>query len=1284
MPENLASLFDTFVEDARRTLAVQGASAELSVTGKLDNFLTAALPMVTPRATHVSQQTGTDFGVPDFRVDEAGELLGWVEFKAVVGKDLTDLKGHDKKQRELFVAGLHNLVLTDGWQWELYQDSKRVKRVSFDRTLFEADTLLPPDPGAVEDLRDLLGMFATFQLGHYDTVDKAVAALASRAKAIKIALVELGPAKAGAHLTQLRADFGALLYRNGQPFTWEKFVDSYVQIAAFGVLLWHLESGQNVSLKHQVGLKPGVHPLLSQCLEILWSPQSQSQVPTLTPLLEELCRTVNLIPSSLFQKAPQQKGRRKYVPDPIVHAYEPFFRRYDQAAREANGVYYTPVEVVQQIVSGVDELLRTSLGRPDGILDDSARFLDPATGTGTFLLGLANEIAHEADKAGLPTDQVVHEVLTTRTSAFELFPGPYTIAHQRLEALLSSLGTPPTERLPIYLADTLATPEAGQLPMSGFGPAGDEILAERERADWIKTGEEILVVIGNPPYERVKTSSGGWDVFAAALMQQVVDATPIERRADLKSATDLFVAFWAWALWALRSPGDRQATAQSPVIDTTTNHGIVAYITNRTWIIGPSLVGLRSLVRKGVREVWVYDLGGDARGGSGARSFAGGDMNVFGIQTGVAIVWLLFDKDYTGEPTIRYRRQFGKKASKLAALAEPFDATAFEVVDGPDLFVPVRWPAALDNAPALQDLFRREPFTGIQSARDTSEYSPWAVDAADVYAESKAKPSSAPVRTGALGRWYGMTEPQRLKGWSTAQAARAKKTVPNRDRLDASKVRKALYRPLDARHVYDDPSWIDWYREDLHAVYAGGDVPTLVSLPRDFGAGPLAIHTDLLPDQHSFKGQAGGKGVFPLWLPNDGQPDDGRTIVDGRRCGLSDSVIAWAHNVFSNSSNPAEDAYDYILAVLSAPSYAERYWPELEASSPRVPLADDTILAADAAALGKRVREAWRRNVPTTGLKWEGMGHGPLGTATLDGSVLRFGNGRTVTGTPNGAWSFTVSNYRVLPEWLAARSHWTATMSQASETLKTIAAVGELVGIAAELDALLDRVAGSGGAAAVPVPAVEQRRRQALADQVELIRVTETSAGISRSDVTIDIDCEHKDGAVYLWGATLTVAGEDGHAKYTSFADWRKPYDSAAETRLAEQFLNWVTDHVTRADESGKTVTIYHYSPTEVANLRRACDNDARIELIAEHMVDLLPVVRDNYEGVAGKGLKSVAGILGATWQTPGATGADTLAWVEQARGRGTDAPKAREQLLRYNEDDTRALSVIREALADE
>jgi predicted helicase len=225
------------------------------------------------------------------------------------------------------------------------------------------------------------------------------------------------------------------------------------------------------------------------------------------PLLEELCITVNDIDPALF--ATSSSGKRKYITDPIVHAYEPFLQQYDPAAREAAGVFYTPTEIVAHIIDGIEDLLVDSLGRQDGLLDEHATFLDPATGTGTFLLGLASAGAEAARVAGFPVDQMVKEVMTKRASAFELFPGPYTVAHQRLEATLKGFGATLTDRLPTYLADTLAAPESGTLGGSGFGLAGVEIKKERQKADEVKTAQDILVIFGNPPYERIRQSISG-------------------------------------------------------------------------------------------------------------------------------------------------------------------------------------------------------------------------------------------------------------------------------------------------------------------------------------------------------------------------------------------------------------------------------------------------------------------------------------------------------------------------------------------------------------------------------------------------------------------------------------------------------------------------------------------------------------------------------------------------------------------------------------------------------
>lgn len=1060
----LGGLFEIFVDDARAAIAVEGATAELSVTGILDHFLVKALALFSQRPLGLIQQAATNEtavgfkGFPDFRVNSDSELLGWVEFKAVRDKNIAKLGSkHDKQQKDAFTSGLQNLIYTNGWQWELWQDSKLVTSVRFPADLFSSDEKQLSQHSEIQDLKHLLSLFSGFRLQPYKTIHQSVSALALRAKAMKIALNKVGPSRAGNYLTQLHKDFKNLLYRNGQSFTWESFVDSYVQISAFGALLWRLEAKEEISLDQQVGIQQGNHPLLYRCLTILW--QKDAQVEALVPLLEELVRTINLIPLELFEPK-KTEDKRQYVLDPIIHAYEPFFKAYDEKSREAAGVYYTPAQVVQHIVSGVGDMLRNSLNRPDGLLDERARFLDPATGTGTFLLGLAKEVESAAEHEGLPTDRVIYEVLTERTSAFELFPGPYTIAHQRLEAMLRTQGTPPETRLPIYLTDTLAGPESDSLFTSGFGVAGQEIADERTAADWLKTKQDILVIVGNPPYERIKKAEGGWDEFTTALMQEITDATPENRRRDLKSATDLFVAFWAWSLWALQDAETRQKPI--PTIDTSESHGIVAFITNRTWIVGPSLVGLRNLVLRGVKEIWVYDLGGDIRGGS--RDFLEGDQNVFSIQTGVAIVWLVFDRGFTGEPEVYYRRSWGKKKIKLEELSKPFLREQYEVIENKSTFTPGVYPDALLKAPELPDLFNFEAHNGILTNRDTKTYSPLGVEKVDVYDEIrhvKGQDRDKTTRVGTLGRWASseLKDGQRISEWHTAETRRSssrQRRMPTPATLTPEKVQRYQYRPLDERHVYNDPGWVDWFRPDLQAIYDIGDVPTLVSLPRDFGRGPLAIYTELLPDQHVFNGR-GGKAVFPLY----------RIGASGREIGLTDDVMRWAQRVFGETGElAAEKSFSYMLALLSAPSYAEQYWMILEASPPSVPLTESRELAERAVAIGDGLRTAWKKTADRGGIRWHGSGGAALGKAKWADDNIQFENGRWISGVSEEVWSFTISTYKVVQKWFEARGHWAnLSVGQSLDALKTLASVREIVRLLPVADELLSDVLD----AAIPV-----------------------------------------------------------------------------------------------------------------------------------------------------------------------------------------------------------------------
>ena len=119
---------------------------------------------------------------------------------------------------------------------------------------------------------------------------------------------------------------------------------------------------------------------------------------------------VELLDDANMEAVVQDFGDKNPQEDPVIHFYELFLKEYDAKKRMQRGVFYTPRPVVSYIVRSVDELLRTEFGLEDGLADTATwgemvqrhkdltvpagvssdqtfvQILDPATGTGTFLV----------------------------------------------------------------------------------------------------------------------------------------------------------------------------------------------------------------------------------------------------------------------------------------------------------------------------------------------------------------------------------------------------------------------------------------------------------------------------------------------------------------------------------------------------------------------------------------------------------------------------------------------------------------------------------------------------------------------------------------------------------------------------------------------------------------------------------------------------------------------------------------------------------------------------------
>lgn len=442
-------------------------------------------------------------------------------------------------------------------------------------------------------------------------------------------LAELNDANNSRHaLWQVRQEFRDVLYAHPEARGYNAgdfdslFSAAFAQTLAFGLLLVKEGTGEVVdsqSWRHM----PDEHPLMRTALRVLSEPEVVEDIGIGFVVL---CDTVNCFTPEIL--AIGEDGH-----DPILYFYEDFLETFDPEAREKYGVYYTPLPVVRYMSAALDRALRENLNT-GGLSDPEVQILDPATGTGTFLLGLAERV--RCNQGGGAMANLALRNLAGRMFGLELLVGPYAVAHYRLHHTLSGEpqeGEPVLElpRLGVYLADTLAEPGAAA-PEGPLGYVADGIRDERHQANEIKASEPILAIIGNPPYRRLeegenRTLVGRWmDELWDDLKAPVRNAG---KGGQLNTFPELSVAFWRWAIWKLFEA------------ENAPQRGVIAFITNRKFLTGWPYAGLRKMMRERFDRIEIIDLRGDIR--RGERAGVEHDTGVFNIQVGTCITLAIAD-----------------------------------------------------------------------------------------------------------------------------------------------------------------------------------------------------------------------------------------------------------------------------------------------------------------------------------------------------------------------------------------------------------------------------------------------------------------------------------------------------------------------------------------------------------------------------------------------------------------------------------------------------------------
>ena len=968
------SLIAEFGRQVRENLRVGDGEPEAQLTNPVATLLQDfgalhSMKVVTVRETSLKTAGGglVSEGLvrPDYAIMVDGVLTGYVELKAP-GKNIDPAsftkKSHEYKQWQR-LRNLPNLLYTNGTEWRLYRYGEPVltstgyEAVHMHGSFSGHGTLSAPDALAtfflnflrwvpapitsadqlVETLAPLAALLREEMLLGLSAQEKTYKAEQAKAKKKGEEDFVIPPPLVG-----LRKDWRDTLAPSTSN---EEFADSFAQTVVFSLVV-ALSEGHDLSLETfstMAGRLRSQHGLLGNALGLLTEHLDEK-----SSLYNALAVIVRVMGAASWADISGGKS------DVYLHLYEHFLKVYNPEQRKKTGSYYTPVEVVDQMVRLVDDALRTYLGKEHGLASEGVSVIDPAMGTGTYPLSVMHQVAKTESLAPAARTRALNR-LAKNLYGFELQSGPFSVAELRLNQTLKEMGGDvPEDGLNLYVADTLSDPYAKQKPVNGNTL---RLLSQlSNKATRVKREVPIQVCIGNPPYKDKAEGMGGW-VESGFRSPDVASPILDDFRAPGMGKYEyvlknLYVYFWRWAFWKVFEDSFRALEGQS---DSAQRAGVVCFITADGYLHGPGFAGMREYIRRSSSRGWIINVTPEGKRPPAKNA-------VFAIETPVSIALFLREEN-TDEETpadIRYVALHGTFAEKMQALATlDLDGAGFEPVRSGwgDKFAPEAggdW----DSYPALPD-FYASYFPGVKPNKT------W------VYA-----PSESVLQE----RWAELIEgndlevrAERFKETSSTGIAVGKKPLPGSDTFqgsleslndqitreiipDAPNIVPVGYRSFDRQYILADSRLLHRASPDLWEHRVPGQIFIVEQHAHYPKAGPGLYFSALIPDMHAFNNR-GGRAHPALTI--GGTPN------------LTESASQMLRERFGDNA-PGDLVY-YLAALTGHPGYVRTFDEPLQQAGIRVPLTADPALWERAVQLGKQV--VWlhtygERGEPLPGMKY--------------------------------------------------------------------------------------------------------------------------------------------------------------------------------------------------------------------------------------------------------------------------------------------------------------------------
>ena len=292
--------------------------------------------------------------------------------------------------------------------------------------------------------------------------------------------------------------------------------------------------------------------------------------------------------------------------------YEQFFQGFSVEVADTHGIVYTPQPIVDFMVKSVEQILRSEFDT--SLSDEGVHIIDPFVGTGNFIVRIMREIRRTALEDKYACELHCNEVMLL----------PYYVASMNIEhEFYQAMDKQYQSFKGICLTDTFEMVEMknwDQLLL--FTPENTKRVEKQKKTS-------MFVIIGNPPYNagQVNENDNNKNRKYETLDQRVSGTFARDSQATNKNMlADPYVKAIRWA-------SDRIG-----------DQGIVAFVTNNSFLDGISFDGMRKHLYQDFNRVYVLDLKGNVRKDSMREGIPIGEKHtVFGLaaMVGIAVTFLV-------------------------------------------------------------------------------------------------------------------------------------------------------------------------------------------------------------------------------------------------------------------------------------------------------------------------------------------------------------------------------------------------------------------------------------------------------------------------------------------------------------------------------------------------------------------------------------------------------------------------------------------------------------------